>query len=343
MDLALSPDERAIQEAFAALFEKESTPERVRAAAGAGFDPALWSLLAELGAVGIGVPEHLGGAGAGLVELVLIAEEWGARAACVPLVEAATAARVLSAWAAAPGVASLLERVVAGDAVAAFAPRPPVDGVARALPGGAVADVIVALDGDDLVAVEDAPPGGRDDLGHLAVADRPLAGPGVRRTVLAHGSDAHRAMAQARAEWRVATAGALAGLAREALDIGVRYARDRRQFGTAIGAFQALQQPFADAVTATDGAQLLAREAAWRMDRGLDGGDFLADVAYAHAARTAVDAAQLSLHVHGGYGYALEYDIHLYLLRATGLSLAAGDPDELWEEIGAASAMRAVA
>jgi alkylation response protein AidB-like acyl-CoA dehydrogenase len=138
----------------------------------------------------------------------------------------------------------------------------------------------------------------------------------------------------ARDRWRVGAAAACAGMAAEALDIAVRYAAQRQQFGVPIGSFQAIQQPLADAAMAGDGARLVTREAAWRHDNGLDSWPAAAAVAFAHAARTAVRSAELCLHVHGGYGYTLEYDAQLYLRRAKATRLGGGDPDLLWEEIG---------
>jgi alkylation response protein AidB-like acyl-CoA dehydrogenase len=332
MDLALTADQRAIQEAFTDVFTREAKTTHGSAAVETGFDTALWTLVAELGAVGIAVPDDAGGAGAGLLELVLVAEQAGRRIAGVPLVEAAVGARVLAATGGAP---LLLDDALAGRRLAVFAPRPAVDGVATVVPGGAVADAVVALDRDQLVAVEGPPGEGIADLGMMAIADRDLAGDGVTRTVLAEGDKAREHWARAHDDWRIGTAALLNGLAAEAVAIGVRYALERVQFGVPIAAFQALQQPLADIQTAVEGGELLAREAAWCRDRGLEECARLAPMAYAHASRTAERAAATSLHVHGGYGYTLEYDIQYYLRRAKALSLADGDPELAWEAIGA--------
>nr|BFE58400.1 acyl-CoA dehydrogenase family protein [Dactylosporangium thailandense] len=362
MDLELTPDERDVAEAFARVFARDSSSERVRAAQAAGFDPALWKTLAGMDAIGIAVPATAGGSGGGFVELALIAEAAGRRLACVPLIEAAVAARLL-ADAGAP--ADLVAEAVSGERITVFAPRPAEQGVARRVPAGSVAEGVIALEGDELVLVygPSAPgdhgggPGGRTglgpendsvgpsgpgvaagrDLGFQAVADRPLRGTGLDRHVLAAGVQAHDLWRRARDRWRLGTAAACTGLAAEALDIAVRYATERHQFGAPIGSFQALQQPLADVAMAADGARLVAREAAWRHDHGLESWVGAAAVAFAHAAETAVRAAELCLHVHGGYGFTLEYDAQLYLRRAKATRLSAGDPDLLWEEIGAAT------
>ncbi len=127
-------------------------------------------------------------------------------------------------------------------------------------------------------------------------------------------------------EWRVLTAGALVGLAGAALELGVEYAKQRQQFGVPIGSFQALAHRLADVATAVEGAQLLAREAAWAADEGEADATSLARMAFLFAARAAQDTSAAALHVHGGYGFTLEYDVQLYLRRAKAWPLALGDP-----------------
>src|SRR5262245_60322686 len=96
MQLGLTEEQELLQRTFADLFSAESTPERVRAAEPAGFDPGLWKHLVETGALGIRVPERLGGAGAGLVDAAVLAEEAGRALASAPLVEAIVVAGLLA-------------------------------------------------------------------------------------------------------------------------------------------------------------------------------------------------------------------------------------------------------
>jgi alkylation response protein AidB-like acyl-CoA dehydrogenase len=331
MNLQLTSDQRAIQETFASMFERESSIERVRAAESTGFDSSLWELLGSLGAIGIAVPAERGGAGTGFVELVLLATELGRRLAPVPLVEAAVVAGTVAAES---GPVDLLDRVMSGEIVATLATAAARDGIVANVPGGAVAGLVLARDGDTLVAVE-APPGPRlPDLGGLALADVDLRASGAVRHTLAEGPDAAAAFERALAWWRLGIGAALNGLAHEAIRIGVAYVRDRRQFGVPVGAFQAVQHGFADVATKTEGAQLLTRKAAWSADEGDGRWPLLAAMSSANAAEVAQQAAAASLHYHGGYGFTLEYDIQLYLRRAKGWALALGDIDEQWQAIG---------
>src|SRR5215218_6722538 len=86
-DVSLSAEHQDLRGAFAALFEKESPPERVRAAEPLGFDFDLWSTLVATGVLTMALPESAGGDGGGMLEAALVAEELGRRVAPVPLVE----------------------------------------------------------------------------------------------------------------------------------------------------------------------------------------------------------------------------------------------------------------
>jgi alkylation response protein AidB-like acyl-CoA dehydrogenase len=110
------------------------------------------------------------------------------------------------------------------------------------------------------------------------------------------------------------------------LGLGVEYAKERHQFGVPIGSFQSIARDLADVATLIDGARLLARQAAWAQAE--DDQDFhsLAGMAFLFATRAARRASNVALHVHGGYGFTLEYDIQLYYRRAQSWPLALGDP-----------------
>lgn len=332
VDLELTAEQRDVAATFERVLARESTTDRVRAAEDSGFDNDLWKKLAELDTVGVAVPSAAGGVGSGLVEMCLVAESAGRHLACVPLVEACAAAMLLAE---AGGHAELLDDALTGGAVVVFAPRPAEAGVATLVPGGAAANAVVAMDEGDLVLAAGQRTGVVGDLGYQGSADRPLAGDGVDRQVLASGDRAAELWRRGRGWWRLMAAAVCQGLAQQALDVAVDYAKTREQFGVPIGSFQAISHLLADVAMAADGARLLSREAAWRHDDSRPDWPDSADTAFAHAAETAVRAAEACLHVHGGYGYTLEYDAQLYLRRAKAMLLQAGDPEGLWESIGA--------
>ncbi len=318
MDLSLSEDQDALRETLGRFLAKASSAEQVRAAEPSGFDEAVWAGLVEMGVPTMGVPEDQGGSGASLADLAVVAEQAGAALAPVPIVEAMVTARLLAAHG----------REVAPGAVATLALRPVTDGRATLVPGGAVAEEVVALTGDDLIAFRPRLPGGeRDSVANLGSS--PLADVDMidgDRSILASGPAAHSAHEHALDEWRALTASWMTGLARTALGIGVQYVKDRKQFGVPIGSFQAVQHRLADLATAVDGASLLAAKAAWALDTVDPAALTVPAMAFSFCGETAQAVASAALHYHGGYGFMEEYDIQLYFRRAKAARLVLGDP-----------------
>jgi alkylation response protein AidB-like acyl-CoA dehydrogenase len=138
--------------------------------------------------------------------------------------------------------------------------------------------------------------------------------------------------------WLALTASWFAGLARAVLDLGVEYVKERQQFGVPIGSFQTIQHRLADLHAAVTGAELLALSAVVALDEDDPEAPALAAMAHWWCGQIAVDAAEATLHFHGGYGFMLEYDVQLYVRRAKAARVAFGDPrrelltiaDRLW-------------
>ncbi|WP_436787694.1 acyl-CoA dehydrogenase family protein [Yinghuangia sp. YIM S10712] len=332
MDLGFSDEQEALRDTLRAFLDKESPTTVVRASEPLGFDAGLWGRFADMGLAAIAVPEERGGGGGGFVELAVVAESVGRHLAPVPLVEAAVANLLLTSLVdgSDPELGPLAAQAVAGELLATVAPRPASNGVARLVPAGAVADLVIMLNGDELLLVRqpdrgpDTPAAAVPNLGTQPLADcRVDAGSSV---VLAQGPEAVAAHERARRQWELLTGAALVGLGERALEIGVEYVLQRRAFGVLVGSFQAIQHRLADVVTNMDGARLLAYEAAWAHDENLPEAGTLATMAFLFAAESAFRTASESLHFHGGYGYTLEYDIQLYFRRAKAWPLAAGDP-----------------
>jgi alkylation response protein AidB-like acyl-CoA dehydrogenase len=321
MDLTLQEEESQLVDALRSLLGAASTADRVRASERSGFDPELWSDLRDLGvpsmAVGEGSTES-----AALFQLSLVAEQCGAALASAPVVETLVAARLLARCA--DSGSELLGAACRGDAIVTVLLGPTVAG-GNLVPAGAIADVVLGLDGDDLVAVASAPPTERvENLGSLPLAFRDIeAG---ARSVLASGAEARSAFESALVDWKVLSAAQLTGVAAGALELGVEYVKSREVFGAPIGTFQTVSHRLADDATAVDGARLLSYKAAWAADEGRSGARVLASMAWLFAAETAVSVARDSLHYHGGYGFTIEYDIQLYFRKAKAYSLLWGDP-----------------
>ena len=104
---------------------------------------------------------------------------------------------------------------------------------------------------------------------------------------------------------------------RGALDLATDYARERRQYGAAIGSFQAVQHLLADALVAMEGSRSIALHAAWAVD-ALPAPEALAaaSAAKAYCARAARSVCETAIQVHGGIGNTWECLAHVFLRRA---------------------------
>ncbi|HEY2428199.1 MAG TPA: acyl-CoA dehydrogenase family protein, partial [Acidimicrobiales bacterium] len=208
--------------------------------------------------------------------------------------------------------------------------HPAVDGVARMVPAGAVADEAVVLSGQRLLLIPlDDNRTAVENLGAMPVADVTIDG----GTVLAEGPAAVVALDAALDDWLVLTAAALVGIGARALEMGVAYAKERKAWGVPIGSFQAISHRLADSATAVDGARLLAYEAAWAAAEDTGRAAELAAMAFAFAYETARDVTHRSLHFHGGYGFMMEYDIQLYYRRARAWANVFGEPATVYRRV----------
>ncbi|HUJ65837.1 MAG TPA: acyl-CoA dehydrogenase family protein, partial [Acidimicrobiales bacterium] len=94
-------------------------------------------------------------------------------------------------------------------------------------------------------------------------------------------------------------------------------AKGRRQYGVAVGSFQAVQHLLADALVAMEGSRSAALHAAWAVDAlAPDHALAAAAVAKAYCARAALDVCETGIQVHGGIGNTWECLAHVYLRRA---------------------------
>jgi alkylation response protein AidB-like acyl-CoA dehydrogenase len=155
-------------------------------------------------------------------------------------------------------------------------------------------------------------PASRTDL------TRPTAVPSGPATPIEGGRTPH---ADALTRWSALglalTCADLVGVMRGAIDLGVDYAGQRRQFGTPIGSFQAIQHLLAEAFVSLEGSRSVALHAAWVVD-ALPPDDALAAAALAKAycARAARTVCETVIQVHGGIGHTWECMAHVFLRRA---------------------------
>ena len=322
-------------------------------------DRAVWKKMAELGWLGILIPEQYGGLGLGLAEMAIVAR--GLARALVP--EPLTAAAVLAATALAAGENEALKReqlprLAAGETLPALAWQEAageldpaaistravpfeggfkLSGVKRFIAGSAQADAfMVSAQAGGGVALAWLPretAGARLELEPLAdgrwFGTLQLENALVPKTqIVASGAAATEALARA-FDHASAIAGAeLAGVMDRALEMSLDYLRTRVQFGRPIGAFQALQHRAVDLYIHKELASAVLDEALGLLDGGPDARTraALASRVKARCADAALRVTREAIQLHGAIGFTDEYDAGLYLKRALTLAAWLGHP-----------------
>jgi alkylation response protein AidB-like acyl-CoA dehydrogenase len=320
LDYSLTEDHQALQAAYRDFFKTHCSIETVRAAEESGFDKSLWERLCGMGATTMALPDAVGGDGATLVDLTLVAEEIGRSLAPVPWIDHVCAARLLAR------LGSAEPDVVSGQRLASFDPRHDSVRGSRLIPTGSIADHIIVRDGEDVVRLSfDTRPTKVDNIGRLPMAwvDPAAADTSV---VLASGSVALAKYQRALDEWRLLMAASLTGLVEETMTIAAEFAKTRYTLGVPISTLQGISHPLANIAITVQGGRNLARRAAWFLDNEPDERPELAPSAFVFMAEEASKAATVAVHVQGGLGVSAEAAATAYLVRARGWSLAGGDP-----------------
>ena len=357
MNFDFSEDQRRLQEGVRRVLSDHSTSAHVRRVleGEAPFCADTWRELAGLGALGIAIAEEHGGAGMGLLELCLVAEEAGRSLAAVPLLPTVYLAAQAIARAGSPAQAAhWLPRIASGEAIVSAViderrqrvlADPPLrlsgdrlSGVVSAVPDGMAASACLLLVGGQLVLADlTAAQVGRSTqrsldptrpLARMAFDDAPVE--------LLAASDGARIASQVVDGAAVLLAFEAVGGAERALYAARDYVMERRAFGRLVGSFQAVKHKLADLFAQIEIARAHAYYGAWAMASGAPELPRAASAARV-AATTAYNAvAEESLHLHGGIGYTWEVDCHLHLRRARWLGQILGNEHQ-WRERLAAS------
>lgn len=326
LDYSLTEDHQALQAAYKQFFTTHCDIETVRAAEESGFDKNLWERLCAMGATTMALPESVGGDGATLVDLALVAEEIGRCLAPVPWIDHVCAARLLLRLGGLPPGGDHTADIVNGTRLVAFDPHQDAAAGARLLPTGSIADAILVRDGDQIVSLTfDTRPATVDNIGKLPMAWIDPAAADAR-TVLAGGAEALAEYQRALDEWRLLNAAALVGMVEQAMTIAAEFAKTRHTLGVPIGTLQGISHPLANMAITVASGRNLAYRAGWFMDNEPDERPELAASAFVFMAEEAAKAATMAVHIQGGLGVSAEAAATAYLVRARGWPLAGGDP-----------------
>ncbi len=295
--------------------------------------------LAELGLAGLLVPESLGGAGLGMLELGVVVEECGRALHRGPFfANALGATRLLLAAATPAEQRELLPALAAGErhaAVLGLAPGTSLQEVGGALSGsepfaleaGAADLLVVAAPGAVYVADAHAP-GVRIEPAESLEQTRSLSHVTLDRVPARRlgNADASAAIASAADAFVSGLVADGVGAASRVLERALEYAKQREQFGRPIGSFQAVQHLLVDMLQDIELARVASYYALWAQDAAPPGERSRATAlakAFASEALPRVGAA--AIQVFGGVGFTAELDIHLFYRRLLSLSLLYGD------------------
>lgn len=363
MQFSFSEEQEEFRQVLRRFLEDRSAPAEVRRLMDTpeGLDRDLWKQACnELGLSAIHLPEEYGGQGFGFVELGIVLEEAGRTLLCAPLLSSAVmASNAILLGATEHQCKEILPAIVSGETIATLAISESdgsweptdisltataseggyqLDGVKSFVLDGHTADLIVVAarapgssgsDGLSLFAVPGDAPGLERKLLSTMDQTRKLARldfSGVRGDLLGEAGTASQAIERSVDLASVALANEMVGGAQKLLDATVEYAKERVQFGRAIGSFQAIKHRLAELLLEVE----LAKSAAYYAASAAAEGDLnlpaLASLANACCSEAYRRVAMESIQIHGGVGFTWENDTHLYFKRARSSEFLFGDP-----------------
>jgi hypothetical protein len=303
----LSAEQESFDRALGDVLAAAEVPAAVRAWAGGDPGPGLvlWSALADMGVTALRVPENHGGVGAAALDMVVAFTRLGYHGVPGPWVESAVLAPAVLSAAGDPD--QVLRRLADGSARVTLA-APPLAPYAL---DADVAERLYILDGG--LVRPGRPQDRRESVDRARLLTVLEAGDPVAQVGAA-------AAVRALDEAALACAAQLLGAGRRLLDDSVAYAGVRRQFGRAIGQYQALKHALADIRVALDFAAPLVHGAAEALDADDPGASLEVSAAKVATATAAVRAARTALQVHGAIGYTEEFDLSIWLTKVRALS-----------------------
>ena len=368
MDFSYSEEQQMLRESVGKFIQQQyDFDTRNRIAAGdAGFSAENWKLFAELGWLTVPFSEEDGGFGDSAVDLMVMMEEFGKAMLVEPFLPSAVlAGRLLAALGSQEQKAESLPALMAGNLQLALAWAEPgsrynlanVRLSARSEGGDCILDgsklnVLNGPNADKLIVIarESGAVADREGISAFLV-DRDAAGLDVQAYAnldscraarislsevavaesarLGAPGDALAALEQVIDHATVAVCAQAVGALDSLLQKTVEYSKTRKQFGTHIGSFQALQHRMADMFMECQLARSITVMAAMQLDSGVSAQDKAAAVS---AAKSRVGKAirrvgQEAIQIHGGIGMTDELDVSHLFRQVTGIELLFGDSD----------------
>jgi len=361
MDILPTEEEQMLKNVAREFLEAEVSTALVREMEldGLGYPPALWKQMADLGWLGMSLPEQYGGQGLPLVYLGLIIEEIGRVMAPVPLHSTMVAALTIDSDGTDQQKQDILPAVADGKMVLTWAVH---ERDARLIPEAM--NLEAKADGDGwilngtkmfvdnfvvaqrcLVACRTSPASDANQGISLFLVDP--NGTGVNQTALVtlakdkqsrvdfkdHRIESAALVGEIDQGWPIIEAMLdrgtallccqMVGAARKDSEMAIEYAKNRVAFGRPSGSFQSVQHMLADMLLHVDGGEMLTFEALWKMDQGLPASVEVSQ-AKAFCNEKCESVVRTSQVIHGGIGFMMEFDLHLWFRRVTAWTMRMG-------------------
>jgi alkylation response protein AidB-like acyl-CoA dehydrogenase len=363
MNFDFSDDQKQLRDQARKFLNEKCSPKAVRAVLDgkAPYDKELWKGLADMGFLGVAIPEEYGGAGAGHLELCVIAEEMGRALAPVPFSSTVyLAAEALLLAGSDAQKKKWLPKIASGEAIGTLAlfegsgnPSPKaikltadggaLNGTKKPVADGALADfAIVAArtgsgsrEGDISLFLADLK-GGGVEIKELTNID-PTRGQAeiifknCKAEPLGKTGEGWSILSQVLDRAAVLIAFEQVGGADRALEMGRDYALDRIAFGRPIGSFQAVKHILADMYVSATLARSNCYYGAWALSTNAGELPEAAAAARISATQAFQHCAKNNIQVHGGMGFTWEFDCHMYYRRANAVALGLGSLS-YWED-----------
>jgi len=346
-------------------FLTDEYPERTLRAMAAderGYTPELWREMAEMSLMGLGIPEAYGGVG-DFLDLVVVLEEMGRACFLGPyfattvlgastIVEAGSEAQKKEYLTKIAEGKSIVTLALA-ETTASYTPEGiqltaavyddelSLTGTKLFVPDARVADYIITAartdestkDGQGItLVIVDINMVGLDIEPLRTISGEKLCRVACddvrvpRSDVLGEIGGGWPHIESVLQKANIARCAEMVGLAQQALDMTLEYARERIAFGHPIGAFQAVQHRCADMLVDVDGARFATYQAAWRLSQGLPAAREAA-IAGAWAGRACQRVMQAAHQVHGAIGFTEDHILHYYTKKAAAAAASFGDAD----------------
>ena len=361
MDVLLSEEEQMVKNLAREYLEAECSTELAREMEldDLGYPPALWKQMADLGWFGMAIPEAYGGQGLPLTYLGIVLEEVGRAIAPVPFHSTMVAALTIAQDGTDEQKQQILPKVASGDSILtwAFTEQSP-----KYLPDTIHTEA--TKDGDNyvisgtkmfvdnfnvaekcLVVCRTAPESSANEGISVFLVD--TANEGITQSPLvtiAKDKQSKVVFDQVRVPasnmigiqdqgWPIVNdmldrgtallCAQMVGAARKDAELAIEYAKGRVAFGRPIGSFQSIQHMCADMTIWVDGGQMLTFEALWRMDQGLPASIEVSQ-AKSFCNEKCEAAVRSSQVIHGGIGFMMEFDLHLWFRRVSAWTMRMG-------------------